>query len=141
MYNHLTGKKNPNISIYRAIICKNFPKLHNANVKVLPYNVSIYPWKKINIGKSPKWWSEYNDVKHERNINFKKANLGNVVFSAAGLMVLLVYLYGYKSSISLDPLIRPKLFKIEDKYYLILEGAWADPQLGIPKDFEVNSLS
>jgi len=29
MYNHLTGKKNANISIYRTIICKHFPKLYN----------------------------------------------------------------------------------------------------------------
>jgi hypothetical protein len=45
-----------------------------------------YPQSEI-----PNWWNSYNKVKHERNLHFDKANLENVLWSGAGLLVMLVY--------------------------------------------------
>lgn len=42
--------------------------------------------------KSPNWWTPYNRVKHERILNFKLANLKNVLNALAGLYVLELYL-------------------------------------------------
>jgi len=42
---------------------------------------------------NPPWWKGYNSVKHERSKYYSEANLGNVLESAAGLLVLLVYFH------------------------------------------------
>lgn len=49
-------------------------------------NWSVAPYK------SPDWWSAYNDVKHNRNAEFMKANLKNVLNALAGLYILNQYL-------------------------------------------------
>lgn len=76
--------------------------------------ITFYPWKNFEIEKykdkrgatrykptnnsnTPTWWSDYNKVKHNRitlidentkNVNFVKANLGNVCISLSALYVL-----------------------------------------------------
>lgn len=76
--------------------------------------IIFYPWKNFEIEKykdkknairfrptknsnTPTWWSDYNKVKHNRitlidnrtkNVNFDKANLGNVCSSLSALFIL-----------------------------------------------------
>ena len=76
--------------------------------------IIFYPWKNFEIEKykdkrdatrfrptynsnTPIWWNDYNKVKHNRiiliddhtkNVNFAKANLGNVCISLSALYVL-----------------------------------------------------
>ena len=38
------------------------------------------------------WWTDYNNVKHNRHENFKKANLQNVADALASLYVLFIYM-------------------------------------------------
>lgn len=129
------GSRNPNIETYRTVLHVKFPHFHKANVKIPFYNLSFVPWGCFKENRSPEWWSEYNDVKHKRNINFKKANLKNVLLSMSGLMVLLVYLYGRQSVLSLDSSNQPELYEIEETYYRNQGVVWAGPQLAVPKQF------
>jgi len=52
-------------------------------------------WSNRTTYKSPDWWGPYNEVKHDRINNLKKANLKNVVNALAGLYVLEMYLVKY----------------------------------------------
>lgn len=44
---------------------------------------------------SPSWWTQYNNVKHGRLSNYKKANLKNTINSLAALYALEQYLVKY----------------------------------------------
>lgn len=86
----------------------------NLNTEKLLDIIEIYPWNKFEIEKYrdkkgsvrfrcksgcsvPKWWSYYNDVKHNRTsvnsednskLNYSKANLGNVCYALTALFTL-----------------------------------------------------
>ncbi len=134
LFNIETGDRNPTMETYRTVIRTKFPQFHEANVRIPFYNLSFIPWQAFNDNTSPEWWKQYNGVKHERNLNFKNANLENVLFSMSGLMVLLVYLYGRQSVISLDAPYEPKLYEIEERYYRHQGARWGAAQLGVPKE-------
>ncbi len=133
LFNKERGNRNPTINTYRIVISAKFPQFHEASVKIPFYNLSFMPWDAFKDNTSPEWWKQYNGVKHERNLDFKNANLKNVLFSMAGLMVLLVYLYGRESVIILDAPYEPKLYEIEERYYRNQGIRWAPAHLGVPK--------
>lgn len=135
LYNKIKGSHNATIETYRTVINTRFPQFHNVNVIIPFYNLSFLPWDAFKDNVNPEWWQQYNNVKHERNISFEKANLKNVLLSMAGLMVLLVYLYGRESVISLDATYEPKLYDIEKRYYRYEGTRWGAAQLGVPKEF------
>ncbi|STP39290.1 Uncharacterised protein [Enterococcus durans] len=70
--------------------------------------------------KTPTWWREYNDVKHGRTLNYKKANLENVLYALASLYLLEEYLHKKVRKQNEEDFIRPesKLFALswERKY-------------------------
>ncbi|MDP8584126.1 hypothetical protein [Enterococcus lactis] len=43
--------------------------------------------------ETPKWWRRYNNVKHGRSMNYKEANLENVLNALASLYLLEEYLH------------------------------------------------
>lgn len=61
------------------------------------------------------WWVPYNNIKHERIVNFKQANLKNVLNALAGLYILELYLVKYIGDRDKEidvPDDRSKLFEI-----------------------------
>ena len=79
--------------------------------------LDFQPWLSWSSGTNPPWWKSYNNVKHERGKYFRDANLGNVLESAAGLLVLLVYFYQpelYDKSASIRPDF--EMMRVESKY-------------------------
>ncbi|KZN65260.1 hypothetical protein N473_01410 [Pseudoalteromonas luteoviolacea CPMOR-1] len=84
--------KNANINIYRQWIVENQQGLIAEEVLSFEFELKYVPWKAFEEGRSPSWWSDYNNVKHERRENFNKANLGNVLESLAGLYITNLYL-------------------------------------------------
>ncbi|WP_315074796.1 hypothetical protein [uncultured Clostridium sp.] len=91
-YGDINSKNFPQ---YTATILKKYTDISTENIKViLNDTINLEPFKEWNNNsyKSPRWWSEYNAVKHKRNVNFKKANLENVLTSLSGLYVLEKYL-------------------------------------------------
>ena len=82
------------------IIVKNYPNLKNLRVSTkYPYaEINMVPFQKF-APNSPSWWSDYNDIKHNRTeqedngrYNYQKANLKNVLYSIAALYLLLTKL-------------------------------------------------
>lgn len=84
--------KNANINIYRQWIVENQQGLIAEEVLSFEFELRYIPWKAFEEGRSPAWWSDYNNVKHERREHFHKANLGNVLESLAGLYIANLYL-------------------------------------------------
>ena len=59
--------------------------------KVKMKTIELQPflnWEKEPSYTAPDWWQPYNKVKHERLLNYREANLKNVVNALAGLYVL-----------------------------------------------------
>lgn len=87
------SNKADNILKYGGVICGEYPKINEVEVKINNDEISIKPWENWNNKISPKWWREYNDIKHDRSINYKKANMINTISSVSALLVLLLYYY------------------------------------------------
>lgn len=54
----------------------------------------LYPFGSFELDKSPSWYSDYNQVKHNREDNFQKASLENVLNAVAGILILLYSQFG-----------------------------------------------
>jgi hypothetical protein len=110
--------KNENIECYRELINSEFPKLHELNVRLPRYGLEISPWDNWKNNKTPKWWRDYNQVKHNRDEYFSKANLWNAIASMAGLF--LAVLYFYKEEAENGELFPdPNVFRIQDDCYVL----------------------
>ena len=86
-------KEPKNIDDYRPLITARFPNFSQLRIEMPSHALEFQPWRMWHSGENPKWWRSYNDVKHERNKHYREANLGNVLESAAGLLVLTVYFH------------------------------------------------
>lgn len=104
-----------NIYKYREIINPSFPNIKKITVAIPRHGLELIPWKNWQSNRTPIWWSDHNKVKHERNINFKKANLKNALNAMAGLYVLLLHFYKDEAEIA-ELVPNPTLFMIEDEF-------------------------
>ena len=82
-----------NIDEYRKLIVPKFPNFSALKIEMPGHDLDFQPWASWATNKNPQWWKSYNQVKHERNKFYRDANLGNVLDSSAGLLVLLVYFH------------------------------------------------
>lgn len=88
----------PNMTDYRQVISANCPKFHKMSVDLPRYGFSVIPWLEFKNENTPRWWTEYNQVKHNRDSFFHKANLLNTIEAIASLFVMAVYYYTYSGS-------------------------------------------
>ena len=79
------------LSGYKAIY-RNWRKTIDKHIQY--ENKELVPFANFSRGKSPGWYSAYNRVKHNREINFKEANLNNCMNAVAGILVLLYSQFG-----------------------------------------------
>jgi hypothetical protein len=80
------------ITAYHPIIFGRYKYFHTLKIHLRRAQMACIPWRNWTPDSRPTWWTDHNDVKHHRNEHFPKANLGNVLESACGLLVALVYL-------------------------------------------------
>lgn len=74
---------------YTKIVLTKWPKIENQKVRFKRLELQPFlGWKIHPEYISPQWWPHYNDVKHNRLADYKKANLKNTVNSLAALYVL-----------------------------------------------------
>ena len=76
---------------YTPIILNKWPDIVTQKVEFKDLELQPFINWKDSPYKSPDWWSPHNEVKHERIINYQKANLKNVVNALAGLYILELY--------------------------------------------------
>jgi hypothetical protein len=81
------------INHYRRVILKAYPAFPTVSVLFKRERWEVKPWLKWKTNQNPQWWTSYQNVKHERNVHYSDANLENVLVSAAGLLVALVFVY------------------------------------------------
>jgi hypothetical protein len=74
-------------------ITSKYPNFHTVETLIPRYSLAIQPWENWGQSNSPSWWSEYNKVKHERDVNFKMANQKNTLEAICALFCLLLYVY------------------------------------------------
>jgi len=121
-----------NINDYRMVIQESLKSLINEKVYSIRYWLELTPFINWDNQKweNPDWWKAYNKVKHNRDENFKKANLKNTLNSVAWLLVVLNYYYLLKISWWSDiskfkdifhelwnKWYKSKIFKLSEEYY------------------------
>jgi len=82
-----------NIVNYRDTITPVYKYFASIEVVIRRYELTIIPWKSWAENQTPEWWSNYNDIKHQRDKHYTKSNLQNAFASVAGLAVMVSYLY------------------------------------------------
>lgn len=128
----IKGKRNPNMDIYRSVLVPCFDYFSSISVEIPKCSISRIPWKEFTKGDNPSWWRAYNDVKHSRHNNYKKANLGNVIDATAGLLVAVIYLIAGSKNVNIDDVTLPSFFKLPDRFQY--GGTrWAGSMLMIPE--------
>ncbi|MCX6100696.1 MAG: hypothetical protein NTV92_04625 [Candidatus Bipolaricaulota bacterium] len=81
-----------NMDQYRSVLQSENPALGGYQSFMPRFGLQFKPWENLRDGRPPNWWSDYNKVKHHRDVEFGRANLGNVLNAMAGLfLILLVY--------------------------------------------------
>lgn len=82
-----------NITDYREIFEPYF-ELSQNNL-IVPFGLggsqTITPFKEFNNGKSPQWWIECNNIKHNLYANIENANLINILNTLGALLLLNVF--------------------------------------------------
>jgi hypothetical protein len=81
-----------NIDGYRKAITTKFQEFAFLSIRIPRYSLELKPWREWHDGKNPIWWRAYNDIKHERNVNFKQATLSNALNAVAGAFTLVCYI-------------------------------------------------
>jgi hypothetical protein len=83
-----------NINEYRSVIVPRFPAIPTMELGIQWNPVRVKPWEfwGAPTPSNPDWWRAYNEVKHERNINFRNATLRNALSAIAGLHCLVRHL-------------------------------------------------
>ncbi|MGV0964241.1 MAG: hypothetical protein ACOYBT_10165 [Polynucleobacter sp.] len=123
----LGNKKASGINEYAETIITQYPCFYDYEIAIPRYNIAgvapfgtwrtspkITPIKGNKTKKeysNPTWWTDYNDIKHDRTSNFKSANLENAIHSMGGLLTGLIYLYGlkYPDKLDMEMSFKPKL--------------------------------
>lgn len=109
-------EKNPKkIHQYRKILNPNLQNIKDMKILIPRYGLELNPWDKWKQNETPNWWSDHNDVKHERNLYFKKACLKNTLNSISGLFCLLLYYYKDKAEKG-DLFPDPSLFMVDGEF-------------------------
>ena len=74
-------------------------------------------WTSDAAARSLEWWESYNSVKHGRSMNYKQANLKNVLHALAALYLLEMYRIKEISQDEVEPdvpLEKSALFEIQE---------------------------
>jgi hypothetical protein len=111
------SKTPDNINEYRSLIAGRYPNFSVLKIELPAHALDFQPWSAWSSGTNPLWWGSYNKVKHQRNTHYREANLGNVLESAAGLLVMLTY-YHQPELYPVNPPFQPlfKAMRIEVQY-------------------------
>lgn len=102
------------INQYREIINETLPSIKSMKIILPKYGLKLTPWSNWKNDETPIWWIKHNAVKHQRDTNFKAANLKNVLNCVGALYVLLLYYY-HEEHIAGNLFPRSLLFDFEDE--------------------------
>jgi hypothetical protein len=93
------GKTRPekdwNIHDYRRVNSTHHLSSYKAHIPIWDGTKSVFePFKEWAVAPSLPWYQAYNKSKHDRRNEFNEANLGNLLNSVTGLLILLSSQFG-----------------------------------------------
>jgi hypothetical protein len=100
-----------NINQYRQCLFSHYSNFDSFEIMLPRYGLIRKPWEAWRTEQNPSWWRSYNNIKHERDKYFHKANLENAIDAVAGLFCL-VLAYQYPNVLEMSPW--PKLLDVEE---------------------------
>lgn len=88
----LPQKDRSNISNYAELVLSSFwPDIIDQKIDVVGKGIVLQPfvgWDKERAKQSLKWWSQFDDIKHNRSERIKEANQENMINILAALYML-----------------------------------------------------
>jgi hypothetical protein len=102
---------------YKTEILSTFPGMPQFQVIMPRFGLTLTPWDEWSKPHSvPFWWTAYNKIKHQRNSEYHRASLKNVLNAVAGLYVMVLHLYRDKANQGqLNP--SPQLLRVDENHY------------------------
>lgn len=85
------NRKDCKITDYADFILNDFPEITGQKVLIRDKGIELQPfngWDAARASQSLEWWQGYNDIKHNRYLNFQKANLKNSLNILGALYIL-----------------------------------------------------
>jgi len=92
------SNKIKNIDQYRMVIKDKLPRFIYEEVKISRVGMVLKPWDNWLGDVNPDWGKSHTDVKHQRNVYFKEANLKNTLNAVGSLLISIIYYYKYAFS-------------------------------------------
>ncbi len=78
------------IAIYKGVLLKHFPQITRAEVQIKRCGLKLKPFLEWSEKPLP-WWTEYQEIKHNRGGKFEKATYFNAVSALSALYLLILY--------------------------------------------------
>jgi hypothetical protein len=86
-------KKNPNFKDYCNIAKDKLKSLITEQLCLEQYGLTLDPFSEWENDGQPSWHIAYNNLKHNRTLNYKDANLENALLSVGALYTTVVHYY------------------------------------------------
>jgi hypothetical protein len=86
-------KKKPDFKDYCNVAKEGVKSLITEQLCLEQYGLTLYPFSEWENDEQPRWHIVYNNLKHNRTLNFKDANLENALLSVGALYATVVHYY------------------------------------------------
>ncbi len=87
------AKEHRNINDYKETIKATLPSLIAEKAFIHRFGLELRPWSNWSGEENPLWWRSYNNVKHQRDLYFREANLRYTLNAVVGLSLVVIYYY------------------------------------------------
>jgi len=86
-------KKTPNFKDYCNVLKVKLNSLITEQLCLEQYGIALSPFTEWENDSQPCWHIAYNNLKHNRTLNYKEANLENALLSVGALYTTVVHYY------------------------------------------------
>jgi hypothetical protein len=114
-----------NMDHLRAGLAAAFPNLYTIEVRLDRFDLRFKPWESWGLGRNPTWWSDHQQVKHERHNSFAKVHFEHCLAAGAGLFALECYLHCTELESTLP--VMPTLYSLPGGPGIVIDGYWELP--------------
>jgi hypothetical protein len=95
-------KKNPNFKDYCNVAKDKLKSLITEQLCLEQYGLTLEPFSEWENDEQPSWHIAYNNLKHNRTLNYKEANLENALLSVGALYTTVVHYYLYTTPLKIS---------------------------------------
>jgi hypothetical protein len=86
-------KQRPNLGDYCSVTKTKLETLISEGLCLEQYGISLNPFEEWKTNEEPCWHKAYNNIKHNRGVHYKDANLENALLSLGALYSTVVHYY------------------------------------------------